>query len=94
MRTHIRMHIDRKAGDVNEENYISCILDDDSTEIPPAAAVNKNPSPISSETKVVKHGKVSKSPEVAEETITRNGTSEAAIEARLDCTILNFISKF
>lgn len=44
MRTHIRMHIDKKAGDVNEENYISCILDDDSTEIPPANRV-KIPSP-------------------------------------------------
>lgn len=42
MRTHIRMHIDKKSGDVNEENYISCILDDDSTEIPPASKV---PSP-------------------------------------------------
>lgn len=45
MRTHIRMHIDKKAGDVNEESYISCILDDDSTEIPPVNA-NKTPSPI------------------------------------------------
>lgn len=44
MRTHIRMHIDKKSGDVNEENYISCILDDDSTEIPPAS-VGKIPSP-------------------------------------------------
>ena len=44
MRTHIRMHIDKKTGDVNEENYISCILDDDSTEIPPAN-VSKVPSP-------------------------------------------------
>ncbi|KAL7045608.1 hypothetical protein ACKWTF_002273 [Chironomus riparius] len=43
MRTHIRMHIDKKSGDVNEENYISCILDDDSTEIPPSI-VNKVPS--------------------------------------------------
>jgi zinc finger protein ZFPM1 len=39
MRTHIRMHMDKK-GDVNEENFIACILDDDSTEIPPAAAAN------------------------------------------------------
>jgi hypothetical protein len=44
MRTHIRMHIDRKTGDFNEENYISCILDGDNTEIPPAAA-HKTPSP-------------------------------------------------
>lgn len=37
MRTHIRMHLDKKTGEVNEENFISCILDDDSTEIPPAS---------------------------------------------------------
>lgn len=44
MRTHIRMHLDKKSGEFNEENYISCILDDDSTEIPPASA-HKTPSP-------------------------------------------------
>lgn len=37
MRTHIRMHLDKKTGDLNEENFISCILNDDSTEIPPAS---------------------------------------------------------
>lgn len=64
MRTHIRMHIDKKSGDINEENYISCILDDDSTEIPPAAA-GKTPSPEIYETSkinVIKHGKMVKSP--------------------------------
>lgn len=45
MRTHIRMHIDKKSGDVNEENYISCILDDDSTEIQPANSISKAISP-------------------------------------------------
>ena len=44
------MHIDKKSGDVNEENYISCILDDDSTEIPPAS-VSKVPSPPESNKK-------------------------------------------
>lgn len=34
MRTHIRMHIDKKSGDFNEENFISCILED--SEILPA----------------------------------------------------------
>lgn len=29
MRTHIRMHFDKKTNDFNEENYISCILDED-----------------------------------------------------------------
>lgn len=28
MRTHIRMHFDKKTNDFNEENYISCILDE------------------------------------------------------------------
>lgn len=59
MRTHIRMHIDKKSGDYNEENYISCILDDDSTEIPPAAAA-KTPSPEIVDKKQV----VAKSPPV------------------------------
>lgn len=38
MRTHIRMHLDKKSNDINEEHYISCILQDDSTEIPPLGA--------------------------------------------------------
>lgn len=41
MRTHIRMHIDKKSGDFNEENYISCILEN--SEIPPIASSNKSP---------------------------------------------------
>lgn len=58
------MHIDKKSGDFNEENYISCILDDDSTEIPPAAAA-KTPSPEIVEQQkvnVIKHGNIAKSP--------------------------------
>ncbi|XP_053697342.1 zinc finger protein ush [Sabethes cyaneus] len=39
MRTHIRMHFDKKSNDFNEENYITCILEEDGIEIPPAAAV-------------------------------------------------------
>ena len=34
------MHFDKKAGnDFNEESYISCILEEDGIEIPPAAAL-------------------------------------------------------
>lgn len=76
MRTHIRMHIDKK-GEVNEENYISCILDDDSTEIPPVAAV-KTPSPeIRDQHKinVIKHGKLAKSP--VEDVSPQNGSSDS-----------------
>lgn len=32
MRTHIRMHFDKKTNDFNEENYISCTLDEESTD--------------------------------------------------------------
>lgn len=32
MRTHIRMHFDKKSGDFNEEQYISCITEDDGLE--------------------------------------------------------------
>lgn len=32
MRTHIRMHFDKKTNDFNEENYISCTLDEENTE--------------------------------------------------------------
>lgn len=79
MRTHIRMHIDKKSGEVNEENYISCILDDDSTEIPPAAAV-KTPSPEIREQhkiNVIKHSKMAKSP--VEDVSPQNGLSESSM---------------
>lgn len=36
MRTHIRMHFDKKSSDFNEENYISWILDEDGMELTPA----------------------------------------------------------
>ncbi|XP_031619091.1 zinc finger protein ush isoform X2 [Contarinia nasturtii] len=41
MRTHIRMHFDKKTNDFNEENYISCTLDDENAE----AAATILPSP-------------------------------------------------
>lgn len=78
MRTHIRMHIDKKSGEVNEENYISCILDDDSTEIPPAAAI-KTPSPEKEQLKlnVIKPGRLTKSPvEIAS---SLNGSSDSSM---------------
>uniref|UniRef100_A0A182JKP9 Zinc finger protein ush n=1 Tax=Anopheles atroparvus TaxID=41427 RepID=A0A182JKP9_ANOAO len=40
MRTHIRMHFDKKTNEFNEENYITCILEEDGIEIPPAGAQN------------------------------------------------------
>lgn len=50
MRTHIRMHFDKKGGECNEENYITCIVEEDIIEIPPHNAVSLvmpgTPSPI------------------------------------------------
>lgn len=40
MRTHIRMHFDKKTNEFNEENYITCILEEDGIEIPPAGGQN------------------------------------------------------
>ncbi|XP_065358775.1 zinc finger protein ush [Calliphora vicina] len=41
MRTHIRMHFDKKTSDVNEEHYMACILEDENIEIPSAASLNQ-----------------------------------------------------
>lgn len=73
------MHIDKKSGEFNEENYISCILDDDNTEIPPAAST-KTPSPENLENQhktnvIIKPSRLSKSP-IEEAAALRNGTAE------------------
>lgn len=51
MRTHIRMHFDKKTSDFNEENYITCILEEDGLEIPPhsASVIQSNPENITSQ---------------------------------------------
>lgn len=38
MRTHIRMHFEKKSQEFNEENYITCILENDETIEPTGAA--------------------------------------------------------
>lgn len=38
MRTHIRMHFEKKSQEFNEENYITCILENDETIEPSGAA--------------------------------------------------------
>lgn len=43
MRTHIRMHFDKKTNDFNEENYISCTLDDENAE---STVVATTPLPL------------------------------------------------
>lgn len=45
MRTHIRMHFDKKTSDFNEENYITCILEEDGVEVPPATQIQSEPIP-------------------------------------------------
>lgn len=46
MRTHIRMHFDKKTNDFNEENYISCTLDEESeAQTPISSLSNQAPSP-------------------------------------------------
>lgn len=39
MRTHIRLHLEKKPGELNEEHYISCILEDDGVEAAPPVKV-------------------------------------------------------
>uniref|UniRef100_A0A336M583 CSON010079 protein n=1 Tax=Culicoides sonorensis TaxID=179676 RepID=A0A336M583_CULSO len=61
MRTHIRMHFDKKGGECNEENYITCIIEEDRIEIPPnsqsnsilSTSKNTTPSPAPSISPVV-----------------------------------------
>lgn len=38
MRTHIRMHFDKKSTELNEEHFMACILEDETIEIPNSAA--------------------------------------------------------
>lgn len=57
MRTHIRMHFDKKSTDFNEEKYISCVLEDDNTDISTLSATqaainNQNSSTSQSDVSV------------------------------------------
>lgn len=49
MRTHIRMHFERKSNDFNEETYISCTLDEENTEVPPTSAAIASSSSTSNQ---------------------------------------------
>lgn len=48
------MHFDKKGGECNEENYITCIVEEDRIEIPPSVqsspllSKNTTPSPAPS----------------------------------------------
>lgn len=52
MRTHIRMHFDKKSSDFNEEHYISCIVEDDGLEhqVLPAPAPTASSTHTNSQT--------------------------------------------
>lgn len=51
------MHFDKKTNDFNEENYISCTLDDDNTEaivaLPSVSLPNQTTSPENSQAAAV-----------------------------------------
>lgn len=40
MRTHIRMHFDKKTSDFNEENYITCEIEEDNGDIVQASVAS------------------------------------------------------
>ncbi|XP_037958671.1 zinc finger protein ush [Teleopsis dalmanni] len=41
MRTHIRMHFDKKTTDFNEENYMLCIMEDENVEMTRSTPINQ-----------------------------------------------------
>ncbi|KAK4879651.1 hypothetical protein RN001_007797 [Aquatica leii] len=47
MRTHIRMHFDKRSPDLQEEKYISYILEDDGSNVIEASMTPSNPTPMS-----------------------------------------------
>ncbi|XP_011496489.1 PREDICTED: zinc finger protein ush [Ceratosolen solmsi marchali] len=46
MRTHIRMHFEKRGADLQEENYITCVLEDDVTAPTPEPAPATTPEEI------------------------------------------------
>ncbi|XP_063993764.1 zinc finger protein ush isoform X1 [Diachasmimorpha longicaudata] len=62
MRTHIRMHFEKRGADLQEENYITCVLDDDATVPTPEPAPATTPEEISTEVQVNGKSETRKSP--------------------------------
>ncbi|XP_032678048.1 zinc finger protein ush isoform X3 [Odontomachus brunneus] len=52
MRTHIRMHFAKRGTDLQEENYITCVLDDEATLPTPEPAAATTPEEIPAEVQV------------------------------------------
>jgi hypothetical protein len=65
------MHIDKKS-DINEENYISCILDDNSTEIPPVGGTTHS--------EAIKNSAETKTPD--NEIMTSENTAAVVLEKK------------
>ncbi|KAH0554085.1 hypothetical protein KQX54_007480 [Cotesia glomerata] len=64
MRTHIRMHFEKRGTDLQEENYITCVLDDDTTSVPtPEPATATTPEEIPAEIQVNGKTETRKSPQ-------------------------------
>ncbi|XP_051164610.1 zinc finger protein ush isoform X1 [Leptopilina boulardi] len=61
MRTHIRMHFEKRGTDLQEENYITCVLDDDTTTPTPEPPPAVTPDEIPAETQVNGKSEVRKS---------------------------------
>ncbi|XP_012281275.1 zinc finger protein ush isoform X2 [Orussus abietinus] len=63
MRTHIRMHFEKRGTDLQEENYITCVLNDDVTVPTPEPAPATTPEEIPAEAQVNGKPEIRKSPQ-------------------------------
>ncbi|TGZ49412.1 Zinc finger protein ush [Temnothorax longispinosus] len=63
MRTHIRMHFDKRGTDLQEENYITCVLDDEATLSTPEPVATTTPEEIPVEIQVNGKTEIRKSPQ-------------------------------
>ncbi|XP_025270925.1 zinc finger protein ush isoform X1 [Camponotus floridanus] len=63
MRTHIRMHFEKRGTDLQEENYITCVLDDEATLSTPEPAPATTPEEIPAEIQVNGKTEIQKSPQ-------------------------------
>ncbi|XP_043665426.1 zinc finger protein ush isoform X1 [Vespula pensylvanica] len=63
MRTHIRMHFEKRGTDLQEENYITCVLDDEAVLPTPEPAPATTPEEIPAEVQINGKSEVRKSPQ-------------------------------
>ncbi|XP_014607308.1 PREDICTED: zinc finger protein ush [Polistes canadensis] len=63
MRTHIRMHFEKRGTDLQEENYITCVLDDEAVIPTPEPAPATTPEEIPAEVQINGKSEVRKSPQ-------------------------------